>query len=227
MKLLGIIGGTSWHATVVYYTRINQLAAKYIGEAANPPLLIYSQDITVMRSGEIDRIKASYLSIAKTLENQGAEAIVIAANTPHIIAPYVQEQIGIPILHIADSTAKKAKKKGVTTLGLLGTLPTMTKDFLKARLKEIHNLDTIIPDDKHLEKVHEYISKDLTQGKFTEESKTYFKNQMDLLVEKGAEAIILGCTELPILFKDVDYKVPLLDTTELHVNDAVEFIFKD
>lgn len=225
MKLLGLIGGTSWHATVVYYTRINQLSAKFIGEASNPPLLLYSQDISVMRSGDIDRINNSYLKIAQSLEREGADAIVIAANTPHLVVPFVQSKIGIPILHIADSTAEEAKRIGVDSVGLLGTLPTMKKDFLTGRLRDNHGLNVILPDTEDQPEVHRFISEELTQGEFSESTKSYYIKQMDKLVANGAQAIMLGCTELPILFNNYEYQVPLLDTTELHVKAAVEYIF--
>jgi aspartate racemase len=138
--------------------------------------------------------------------------------------PYVQPKIKIPILHIAEATGNEAKKYGLNTLGLLGNKPTMTGRFIADVLEEKFSIKTIIPDDKYLDKAHFYVSKELTQGIFSQQAKDFFLEQMNLLRSKGAEGIILGCTELPILFKETDYDIPLLSTTELHVNMAIDFI---
>jgi len=227
MKKLGLIGGTSWHSTLVYYRKINELVAEKIGGWENPPMIIYSLNIKLMREQNIPEINAAYLDIAKKLQSVGAEAIVICANTPHMVYEHVQPQIDIPILHIADAVGQEAYKRNLKKLGLLGNRPTMTGCFMPDRLKSKFQIETIIPEDKYIDECHHYISKELTQGKFSDESKNFFSRQMEYLREKGAEGIILGCTELPLIFKQKDYGFPLLSTTDLHIQNAVDFILKE
>jgi aspartate racemase len=224
MKTLGMIGGTSWHSTIEYYKLINEGIGKRIGTQGNPPLIIHSINIELMRQQNKDKINAKYLDVSKKLQQANAEAIIICANTPHMAYPYVQPKIKIPILHIAEATGNEAKKYGLNTLGLLGNKPTMTGRFIADVLEEKFSIKTIIPDDKYLDKAHYYVSKELTQGIFSQQAKDFFLEQMNLLRSKGAEGIILGCTELPILFKETDYDIPLLSTTDLHVNMAIDFI---
>ncbi len=226
MKLIGLIGGTSYHSTIIYYRMINELVAKEIGTQGNPPLLLYSLNIELMRSQDVDKINTEYLKIAQKLETAGAQAIVICANTPHMVYEYVQPKINIPILHIADAIGKEAKRLGLKKLGLLGNKPTMTKGFIPKILKEKYQIHTIIPEAHCLSQAHTYVSKELTQGVFSDKAKSFFLNQMKLLKKQGAEGIILGCTELPILIKEGDIDLPLLSTTDLHVQMAVDFILE-
>ncbi len=224
MKKLGLIGGTSWHSTLVYYRRINELVAEKIGGWENPPMIIYSLNIKLMREQNIPEINAAYLDIAKKLQSVGAEAIVICANTPHMVYEHVQPQIDIPILHIADAVGQEANNRGLKKLGLLGNRPTMTGSFMQDRLKSNFQIETLIPEDKYIDECHHYISKELTQGKFSEESRNFFIRQMEYLREKGAEGIILGCTELPLHLKQENFDFPLFSTTDLHIQKAVDFI---
>lgn len=227
MRTIGLIGGTSWHSTIVYYRLINELAGKKIGQQANPPLIIYSLNIELMREQNWEKINSAYLHIARKLEIAGAKALVICANTPHMVYEFVQPKISIPILHIADPVGEEATKLGLKTLGLLGNKPTMTGGFIQKRLKENFGIDTMIPDDEYLDPAHQFVSKELTQGKFTETARSFFIDQMQLLKEKGAEGIILGCTELPLLLDEKDFDIPLIPTTNLHAKKAVEFILGD
>ena len=227
MNLIGLIGGTSYHSTIVYYRLINELVQQKIGAQGNPPMLIYSQNIELMREQDVDRINETYLNTSKMLQEAGAKAIVICANTPHMVAEYVQPKINIPILHIADAIGKEAKKLGLKTLGLLGNKPTMTKDFIPKVLKEKYDIETIIPEDHCLGQAHNYVSKELTQGIFSDKARSFFLNQMNLLKARGADGIILGCTELPILFEKTDFELPLLSTTDLHAQMAADFILKE
>ena len=227
MNKLGLIGGTSWHSTIVYYRLINELVGKKIGTQGNPPLILYSLNIELMREGDKEKINTTYLEVATKLQNAGAEAIIICANTPHMVYPFVAPKIQIPILHIADATGKEAKAKELKKLGLLGNKPTMTGGFLQSHLKQNYDIDTIIPDDKFIEQSHHYISKELTQGQFTSAAKAFFLEQIKLLKERGAEGVILGCTELPILIDQQDSDLPLLATTQLHTQMAADFILRD
>lgn len=224
MKTLGMIGGTSWHSTIEYYKLINEGVGSKIGTQGNPQLIIYSINIELMREQDKDKINAKYLDVSRKLQKAGAEAIIICANTPHMAYPYVQPKIEIPILHIAEATGKEAFRLGLHKLGLLGNKPTMTGRFIPEVLERDFQIETIIPDKPSVEQAHHYVSKELTQGIFSREARAFFLEQMELLKKKGAEGIILGCTELPILFKDTDYNLPLLSTTQLHVDMAVDFI---
>ncbi len=227
MNLLGMIGGTSWHSTIEYYRLLNELVGDKIGTQQNPPLLLYSLNVKLMRENDSEKIKNSYLEISKKLESAGAKAIIICANTPHMVYDFVQPKINVPILHIADAVAREAKQKSYKKLGLLGTRPTMQGDFLQGRLRDKHQIETLIPADNFIDETHRFISEELTQGKFTDAAKKFYLEQMQLLKERGAEAIILGCTELPMLIKEKDTEIPLLDTTKLHAEMATEFILKD
>ncbi len=222
-----MIGGTSWHSTIEYYRLLNQLAGERIGADQNPPLLLYSLNIKLMREQNLKAINSAYLEIAKKLEAAGAGAIIICANTPHMVYSYVQPKINIPILHIADAVGIEAQKKGYKRLGLLGNKPTMTKGFLQNRLKDIYKIEVIIPEDEYLDDCHGFVSKELTQGQFTDEARAFFLNQLENLQKKGADAIIMGCTELPILIPQDKTNIPLLETTDLHAQMAVDFIFED
>lgn len=227
MKLLGMIGGTSWHSTIEYYRLINELVGARIGTQGNPPLLLYSLNIELMRAGDKEKINQAYLEIATKLQNAGAQAIVICANTPHMVYPFVSSKIDIPILHIADAIGKKAQQKGIRKLGLLGNKPTMTGGFIQSFLKENYSIETIIPSDEYIGEAHSFVSKELTQGKFTERAKTFFLQQMQYLKASGAEGIILGCTELPILIQQEDISMPLMATTQLHAEMAADFILSE
>ena len=224
MKTIGLIGGTSWHSTIVYYRLINELVGNEIGAQGNPELLLYSINIELMREQNKEKINTKYLEVAIKLEQMGAEAIVICANTPHMIYPYVQPRINIPILHIADATGREASRLGLRTLGLLGNRPTMKGDFISSVLSSNFTIKTIIPEDQYIDMAHHYVSKELTQGKFTNEARSFFLNQIELLKQKGADGIILGCTELPILIDVESSDIPLLSTTHLHCQMASDFI---
>jgi aspartate racemase len=174
MKKIGLIGGTSWHSTIVYYRLINEMVAEKIGAGGNPELLIYSLNIELMREQNRGKIDNKYLEVAKTLKAAGAEAIVICANTPHMVYNFVQPQIDIPILHIADAIGKEAKKLQLKKLGLLGNRPTMTGDFIPSQLKENYGIETILPDTEYLERNHHFVSAELTRGIFSKEAKSFF-----------------------------------------------------
>ncbi|UJH90954.1 amino acid racemase [Antarcticibacterium sp. 1MA-6-2] len=227
MKKIGLIGGTSWHSTIVYYRLINEMVGDKMGKQANPELLIYSLNVELMREHNVEKINNKYLEIAKTLQTAGAKAILICANTPHLVYDFVQPKINIPILHIADAIGGEARKKGLSNLGLLGTRPTMTGDFISSPLKKRYDIETIIPDSEYIDGNHDFISNELTKGIFTEEAKKFYLEQMRLLRTKGAEGIILGCTELPMLVDQKDFDLPLLATTNLHAQMAANFILEE
>lgn len=226
MKLLGLIGGTSWHSTIAYYRLINEGVGREIGEESNPELLIHSINIALMREQDMGKIRARYLEVARRLEGYGADAIVICANTPHMSYDYVQPRIGVPILHIADATGREATRLGLSKLGLLGNRPTMTGEFIPGRLRERYGIETLIPEQHFLSQAHDFVSKELTQGRFTDDARRFFLDQIGLLRSRGADGIILGCTELPLLIRPEEVDIPVLATTDLHARMAVDFILE-
>lgn len=223
MKLLGLIGGTSYHSTLEYYKAINAQAIEQNETNSNPELLLYSINMNVIRRENSDEINSTYLKAAKKLQQAGAEAIVICANTPHMVVEFVQSQIEIPFLHIGDSIGQEAVKHNYKTVLLLGNRPTITKAFLKNYLIEKYSLKVIIPEEEAIEKSHHFVSEELTKGKFSKEAKEFYKG---LIVKHQSkiDAVILGCTELPILLKDESSKIPFIKTTDLHIQTAVDFI---
>jgi aspartate racemase len=224
MKTLGLIGGTSWHSTIAYYRLINEMVGESIGTQGNPELVIYSLNIEIMRAQDPDRINAKYLEVSRLLENAGSKALVICANTPHMAYDHVQPKIGIPILHIAEATGRRALELGVRKVGLLGNRPTMTKGFIQEYLKRQFEIETIIPEGEAVETSHRYVSGELTQGRFTPEARAFYLKQISRLQSRGAEAIVLGCTELPLLITPEHTDIPLLATTDLHARMAADFI---
>ncbi len=227
MKTLGLIGGTSWHATQEYYKLINEGVGRQIGTKGNPELIIYSLNIEIMRSMDRDRIHAKYLEVSEKLIRAGAEGILICANTPHLVYDYVQPRISAPILHIADATGKEAARLGLKKLGLLGNRPTMTLGFIPEVLTTRYGIETIIPESStDIQRSHDFISKELTQGTFSEKAREFFTDQIELFRQRGVDGIILGCTELPLLIDSTKLDVPTLPTTDLHARMAVDFIMK-
>lgn len=224
MRTLGLIGGTSWHSTVAYYKLINEGVGEHIGTRGNPELILYSINIEIMREQDRDKINAKYLEVSKKLIGAGAGAILICANTPHMVYDFVQPEIEVPILHIADATGKEATRLGLKKLGLLGNRPTMTGNFIPGVLKQKYGIETIIPEDHAISQSHRFVSVELTRGKFTEAARSFYMDQIEQLRRRGADGIILGCTELPLLIKAADVPVPTLATTDLHARMAVDFI---
>ncbi len=224
MNTLGMIGGTSWHATEVYYRFIQERVADRIGAWNSPPIILHSINIAIMRTLDKELIQSKYLETAKKLEAAGAGAIAICANTPHMVYDFVQPQVGIPFLHIADATGREAKRLGLKKLGILGNKPTMTRSFISGYLGEKFNIEVIHPEGDALDQSHHYVSDELTQGNFSLEAKTFYKEEIRKLQSRGVDGIILGCTELPILLKDYEADIPMLATTTLHAQMAVDFI---
>ncbi len=224
MRTLGMIGGTSWHSTIVYYKLINELVSEKIGTQANPPLIIYSINIELMREQNRDKINAKYLEVSKKLQGAGAEAILICANTPHMTYSHIQPQLDIPVLHIGEAIGKEAEKQGLKKLGLLGNKPTVTGKFIPDYLEKNFGIEIILPSVNDILRSHYFVSEELTQGKFTDEAKKFYLKQIELFQKKGAEGVILGCTELPLLLDQKEVNFPLIATTQLHAQLAADFI---
>ena len=224
MKTLGLIGGTSWHSTIEYYRYINEMIDKQFDPPENPPLLIYSLNVDLMRRGNWEKINQAYLEIALNLQSGGAEAIMICANTPHKTIPFVAPNLEIPFIHIADAIGEEAKRLNLKTLGLLGTLPVMEEDFISGYLEKKYQNRIVIPDKRRRVQLHRIIANELTQGVFGDSTREIVISEMENLKNEGAEGIVLGCTELPMLIKPENFDLPLLNTTFLHAKKAVEFI---
>lgn len=228
MKTIGIIGGMSYESSIHYYERINDQVNQIAGGLNCAQMIIYNvnfQNIReLMLNNEWNRIGEELARIANVLEKVGADYIVIATNTMHKLADYVQSKINIPLIHIADCTALKCKKKKVKKVGLLGTRYTMVEDFLKKRL-EANGLEVVVPNnDKIITEIDRIIFDELCKGKILEESKNYYVNVINEMIEKEKiEGIILGCTEIEMLVKDGDVDIPIFDTTQSHIDAIVDY----
>ena len=226
MKTIGLIGGMSWESSSQYYRIINQEVQARLGGVHSARSLMFSVDF-----GEIERLQhdgdwpsltAEMIDVAKLLERGGADFFLICTNTMHRMADEVIANVSIPLLHIADPTAEKLKAAGHRRVGLLGTAFTMEHDFYKGRLINNFGLDVIVPNDPDRATVHNIIYKELVVGQVRPQSRLAYKEIIARLVENGAEAIILGCTEIMLLVRDEDSTVPLFDTTTLHAKAAVD-----
>jgi len=227
VKTLGLIGGMTWHSTVDYYRLINQGVQERKGGYSSAAMVMVSADFAPVQAlqdrGDWTELGRLMVRAAKTLEAAGAEAIVICANTMHQLAPDIEAAVRLPILHIADAAATAVKAKGLTSVGLLGTRFTMEMDFYRARLEKAHGLEVLVPDAPEREIVHQVIYDELGRGIVREESRQAYVEIIEGLVRRGAQGVILGCTEIPLLIKEKDSPVPVFDTTALHAAAAVEF----
>lgn len=226
MKTIGLIGGLSWESSAEYYRIINRETQHRLGGTHSAKILMYSFDFGEMEelqvSGRWDDARDMMIAAGKMLARGGADFIVICSNTMNRMADAVEWQSRLPVLHIADPTAEKVKQIKFQRVGLLGTAYTMEEDFYKGRLREQHGLDVLVPNEKDRALVHRVIYEELVRGKIEAASRTEFRAIIARLVEQGAQAIILGCTEIPLLVKTQDSAVPLFDTTEIHALAAVD-----
>ncbi len=230
MKTLGLIGGTGWVSTVEYYRIINRQINERLGGLSSAKMLLYSVNQQEFRPAtdpaELPAF-ADYLTvIAKRLETAGAECLLLCANTPHIAADIVQKNIGIPLIHIAEVTAKAIQKQNMKTIGLLGTKMTMERNFYKDRLAKF-GIATLVPEESEREYIHRTIMTELEKAILKDETRKKYLEIIDSLARQGAEGIILGCTEIPLLIKQSDCSVPVFDTTTLHAMAAAEFALSD
>ncbi|MHA1842844.1 MAG: aspartate/glutamate racemase family protein, partial [Promethearchaeota archaeon] len=220
MKLIGLIGGISWESSLHYYKIINEKVKEELGGLHSARCVLYSVDFDniakLQNEGNWQELNEIMISIAKKLENIGAELIVICANTMHKMADLIEEQISIPLIHIVDATAKEIKKQGIKKVGLLGTKYTMEQDFYVKRLKEKHGIKVIIPKEKDRDIIHAVIFNELCLGIIKENSKQQYLKIITDLERSGAEGVILGCTEIPLLITQEDVSIPVFDTTRIH-----------
>ena len=226
MKTIGLIGGMSWQSSIEYYRSINELVSEKLNKLHSAKCILYSFDFEeiaeMQKKAEWNKL-AEVLSIAaKNLENAGAEVVLICTNTMHKVADAVADSINVPLLNIIDVTAERIKRKKLKKIGLLGTKFTMEDGFYTERLNE-KGLEVVLPDSEEKDFIHKVIFSELCKGIMREESKNRFVEIIEKLVSRGAEGIILGCTEIPLLVREGDVDVPLFDTTRIHAESAVEF----
>lgn len=231
MKTIGLIGGMSWESSIEYYRIINETMREKLGGLHSAKSLMYSvdfADIEILQyQGRWNEAAHIMVDAARKLELGGASFIVICTNTMHKMADDVQRGIQIPLLHIADATAGKIKARGMHTIGLLGTRFTMQDDFYRGRLADKHGLQVLVPVTESRDIVHRIIYEELVVGVIKPSSKTQYAAIITDLVKRGAEGVILGCTEIGSLVKQEDSPVPLFDTTEIHAIAAVEYALQE
>lgn len=225
MKMIGLIGGMSWESSAEYYRIVNQGVRDRIGSKASARCLLWSFDFAdierLQHAGDWEELTVRMVDAARRLEAAGADMLLICTNTMHRMAPSVEAAVTVPLLHIADPTAERIKAAGVTRIGLLGTSFTMEHDFYKGRLSARHCLDVIVPGQRDRATVNRIIYEELVAGKILPESRAAYRGVIGRLIDAGAEAIILGCTEIMLLVRPEDSSVPLFDTTALHAEAAI------
>jgi aspartate racemase len=230
LKTIGLIGGMSWESSSVYYNIINETVKERLGGLHSAKCILYSVDFeeiaSLQHKGKWEELTKLMINSAQQLERAGADCIVICTNTMHKMAEEIQDNIHIPLLHIADATAEKIKEQGVGKPGLLGTKFTMEEDFYKQRLEEKYSINVIIPSYTDREIIDSVIYNELCLGIIKQSSKEKFKEIINTLVSNGADGMILGCTEIPLLISQKDVEVPLFDTTTIHSKAAVTFALK-
>lgn len=226
MKTLGLIGGMSWESSAHYYRLLNEGVRAARGPTASAKCLLWSFDFSeievLQRAGDWGRQEVLMIDAAKRLAGAGADALLICTNTMHRMADAVETAAGLPLLHIADPTGAAVRAQGFETVALLGTAFTMEQGFYKERLAQRHGLNVLVPEAEDRALVHKVIYEELVAGVVREESRALYRGVIARLVDSGAEAVILGCTEIMLLVDQSDSAVPLFDTTALHAAAAVE-----
>lgn len=231
MKTIGMIGGMSWESSAEYYRIINEEVKKRLGDLHSAKCVMTSVDFAeieiLQREGRWAEAGRAMAAEARALELAGADFIILCTNTMHISTKEIQAAISIPFLHIADPTAEAVKAAGIQTVGLLGTRFTMQQDFYKGRLQDIHGLRVLVPEAEDREIVHRVIYEELVLGIVNPSSRLEYARIMQALVDEGAQGVILGCTEIGLLVKAEDSRVPLFDTTLIHALAAVDLALRD
>jgi aspartate racemase len=227
VKTIGLIGGMSWESSSEYYRIINETVKDRLGGLHSAKIVLVSVDFAeieiLQHKGKWDETTRILIAAAQSVEKGGGDFVLICTNTMHKVAEDVQKGVQIPLLHIADATARRVKSQGLNKLGLLGTRFTMEESFYKDRLIERHGLEIIIPNQTERDCIHRVIYDELCLGEIKGASKECYVQIMGRLIEEGAQGIILGCTEIGLLVCQGDSPVPLFDTTRIHAEAAVEY----
>jgi aspartate racemase len=231
MRTIGLIGGMSWESTVPYYRVINETVRDRLGGLHSARIILYSVDFHdiehLQRTNDWPEAGRRLAQAARSLELAGADCIVLCTNTMHRVAPAIEEAVAIPFLHIADPTAEEIRRIGLMRVGLLGTRFTMEQEFYRQRLQDLHGIAVLVPDDADREIIHRVIYDELCVGKVLDASRGLYRRIINRLVERGAQAVILGCTEISMLVGTEDSPVPVFDTTRLHARKAAKWATSD
>jgi aspartate racemase len=226
LKTIGLIGGMSWESTVPYYRRVNEVVKERLGGLHSARVVLYSVDFyeieQLQHAGKWDEAGRLLANAAKSLESAGADFLVLCTNTMHKVVDAIEAAVRIPLLHIADPTADEIRRAGLSKIGLLGTRFTMEQEFYRCRLENRHGIAVVVPEEADRMVVHRIIYEELCLGVVAEESRRAYREIIGRLVERGAEGVILGCTEISLLVLPEDSPVPLFDTTDIHARRAAE-----
>ncbi|MES2372266.1 MAG: aspartate/glutamate racemase family protein [Bacteroidota bacterium] len=229
MKTIGIVGGISWLSTIEYYKFVNQIVNDRLGGVNAAQVIIYSVNFAEIKklteANDWDGLTVMISEAAKQLEKAGADCLLVGANTMHKIAERIQATVSIPLIHVAVVTADAIKKKGLQTVALLGTKYVMQQDFYRDKLSE-QGINILIPEQEDIDYINNAIYTEFGKGIFLAETKVHFLQIIDTLIAKGAEGVIFGCTEIPILIQAEDCRIPVFDTTLIHSTAAVDFVLK-
>lgn len=227
MKTIGLLGGMTCESSCEYYRIINEVTREKLGGIHSAPSVMVSVDFAgievLMEQGKWDMILGILAAEARNVEKAGADFLVLCTNTMHKLADEIQKQIQIPILNIIDAAAEQIKARGIHTVGLLGTRFTMEQDFYRERLRQKHGLKVMIPSGEEIKTIHRVIVDELSIGEIRESSNKVYWEIINRLAEQGAEGIILGCTEIPLLVHEEEGNIPLFDTTRIHAEAAVGY----
>jgi len=230
MKVIGLIGGMSWESSTEYYRILNEEVKNRLGGLHSAKCILFSVDFAEIEryqvAGDWETAGKVLADAAQSLEKAGADIIVLCTNTMHKVLDYIEDQVSLPILHIADATATQILQAGINKVGLLGTKYTMEQDFYKSRI-ESAGITVLIPNQEDRDVINRVIFEELCLGNIQQSSRQYYKKVIRQLVDEGAEGIILGCTEIGLLVKSDDADVPLFDTTVIHAVEAVNRTLKD
>lgn len=224
MKTVGLLGGMSWESTVLYYRTLNRVVGERLGGVHSARIVMVSVDFQeieeLQHAGRWDELGAILSREARRLEDAGADFLVLCTNTMHLVSPALEAALSIPLLHIADATAKRIRRDGLERVGLLGTRFTMEEDFYSGRFQREHGLEVVIPGGADREVVHGVIYDELVLGSIRDDSREEYRRIVENLVTRGAEGVILGCTEIGLLLGAEDASVPLYDTAVIHAEEA-------
>ncbi len=226
MKTIGLLGGMTWESTIPYYRVLNETIQSRLGGSHSARLILNSVDFDdfdkLQLAGKWDECAALAASAAQTVERAGADFIIICSNTMHKVVPQLERRVSVPILHIADATTEAVRRRGLHTVGLLGTKFTMEEDFCRGRMEK-NGLRVIIPGPADRDEVHRVIYEEFCQSRFQDSSRRHYREIVQRLAAAGAEGVILGCTEIGLLIGDADSPVPLFDTAVIHARAAAEY----
>ena len=227
MKTIGLLGGMSWESTVPYYQAINRVVGARLGGLHSARIVLFSVDFheieQLQHADRWDEAAEILIRAARALERAGADFLVLCTNTMHKVAPEITRAVPLPLVHIADATAERIKAAGLPRVGLVATRFTMEQDFYRGRLERGHGLQVLVPPPEDREIVHRVIYDELCRGVVREESRAEYRRIVADLVRHGADGIILGCTEITLLFRPEDASVPVFDTTQIHAEEAARF----